>query len=165
MYSKLPSERTRSYRHYTYGIITVILLSLTAIGIGMNQAVNGQYYDYETGTYHATNTTVFHNVPAVNTTVSDTQYSNALPRESEGPHIQELIKQNQATESYRAELESYITSHNVDISAVQGIFPLLSVAELEAIVKEHIATGSAAAAISDIAHVHFAPSVEACLIS
>ncbi|MGA7977451.1 MAG: hypothetical protein WB975_09460 [Nitrososphaeraceae archaeon] len=83
------------------GIIATILLSLMTVSIGMNQAVYGQYYDYATGTYHATNTTVFHNVPAVNTTISNTQHSNEIPRESDDigedtRSVDNLIKQNQA---------------------------------------------------------------------
>jgi hypothetical protein len=35
-----------------------------------------------------------------------------------------------------------------------------SVEELEAIVKEHIATGSAAGTIADIINEHFAPALE-----
>ena len=168
------SEYTRGYRHSTYGIIAAILLSLMAIGIGMNQVVNGQYYDYETGTYHATNTSI-HNVTSINMTTSGTQTdnSNGISRDIEidalpkrkldnidvgSRSVDNLIKENQATESYKVELEAYIVSHNVDISSVKGM--ALSMDQLEAIVKEYIATGSATGAIADITNDYLAPAFE-----
>jgi hypothetical protein len=68
------------------------MLSIMVIGIGMNQAVNGQYYDYATGTYHATNTTVFHNVPAVN--VTSEPATTAPTSQGESKSIQDLNDQN-----------------------------------------------------------------------
>ena len=44
------------------------------------------------------------------------------------------------------------------MSSVKNI--ALSVDELESIVKQHIATGSAAGAIADIVNEHFAPAFE-----
>ena len=78
------NEYTRSYRHSIYGLIAAILSSLTAIGIGMNQAVSGQYYDYRTGTYHTTGNASSINDTSVNMTISDTQtqYSHDVLRES-----------------------------------------------------------------------------------
>lgn len=155
-----------SYRHSTYRMIAATLLSLMAIGIGMNQVVNGQYYDYATGTYHATNSSI-HNVTKINMTTSGTTVdSNGISTESDtrniddaGPRsVDNLIKQNQATESYRAELEAYIASHNVDISDLKGM--ALTLDQLEAIVKEHIATGSATRAIADIMNDYLAPAFD-----
>ena len=58
------------------GIIATILLSLMAVAIGLNQTVYGQYYDYGTGTYHATNSSI-QNVTSMNTTISGTQTENS----------------------------------------------------------------------------------------
>jgi hypothetical protein len=92
--------------------------------------------------------------------------------------IQDLMDENQANQTYRAELESYILSHKLNASEyvydkdsklqVPHDVPLserfdldtMPLDQLERIVKAHIATGSISGVLVDIENERLKPALD-----